>query len=55
MQINYPVFVQNFLSYFDVFDFNYMPNMVPDRKYFMSSPKGFAKNEVDGLMLRNGN
>lgn len=54
MQINYPVYVQRFLAYFDLFDFDYLPQIIPAGKYTMKSPLGFQKNDVDSLLFRNG-
>lgn len=53
MQINYPVLVKDFFEIFEIFDFDFLPPIVPENKYHTSSPKGFRDNEVDGLFFRN--
>ena len=41
MQINYPVLVKDFFEIFEIFDFDFLPPIVPDNKYHTSSPKVF--------------
>lgn len=38
---------------FEIFDLEFLPNMVPERKYWMVAPKGFEEEETDALLYRN--
>lgn len=53
IQIDYPILLHKYFKMFEIFDLNFLPNIVPDNKYIMKSPKGFFEEEVDSLLLRN--
>lgn len=41
LQIDFPVLVIKYFEYFDGFDFNFFPNMVPENQIYTDSPLGF--------------
>ena len=53
IQVKYPVMVKKFFELFAyVFDFEFMPDVLGD-KFMMRSPRGFWKEQVDALFIRN--
>lgn len=54
MQIEYPVILSKYYHVLQIIDdSDYLPEIVPENKYYTATPEGFKKQEVDGLLLRN--
>lgn len=53
LQIQYPKPVVDILKDFLWFSGEDLPNIIPDNKYYMSSPQGFKHYEYSALFLKN--
>ncbi|KRX01474.1 Insulin-like growth factor binding protein, N-terminal [Pseudocohnilembus persalinus] len=53
MQIEFPDIVYKYFEIFDMFNFEFLPNIVPINKYYLKAPYGFELNDTDGFFFRN--
>lgn len=52
-QVNYPQLVLDFFELFSIYDADFGVELVPKNKYYVKSPEGFFRNDVDSLFIRN--